>query len=191
MAGAATDLRDAQAPLVTLRRIFGRHIETVRVVAVVADRIGFGWVVRVGAGVVRLAVGSNVLRHNAQAGPLGLFTACHGLLPKLFMAACAIHFFQGQRRVFGMDVALFGIVRNVGMAGHALHVGVHALAEFVRHDAEQGAGFAICARNFKLGFLAIMTSQTGGVVQCCLGADGKVDQSSGKTNQDRRKGGTR
>ena len=69
VATLAAALRNVQTPGCALRRILGhagrRRIETMRVVAVVAGCIWFGFIVRVGLGVKRFFVQRNVVSHGA------------------------------------------------------------------------------------------------------------------------------
>ena len=112
-----------------------------------------------------LLVGLNVLGDNAQTGSLLALAEFFGLLPQLRVAACAIDLLQCQGRILDVSIGLVGVVCNVGMAGHALHVGVHALGKLVSGDAAQGAHLAVGSGDFQLALLAIMAGQTGGVIK--------------------------
>src|SRR5512133_1133227 len=120
VAAFTADGRDAQAPLVVLRRVLDRHIETVRVVAAVARGIRLGLVVRIGASVERLAVRLDVFGNDAEPRLIPLLAAFDRLLPQLFVATGAVHLFQWERRVFDVRVAFVSVVSNVGVASHAL-----------------------------------------------------------------------
>ena len=112
-----------------------------------------------------LLVGLDVLGHHSQARALCSLAELFGLLPQLRVAACAIDLLQSQCRVLDVGVGLVGVVCNVGVASHALHVGVHALGKLVSSDAAQGARLAVGSGNFELALLAVMAGQTGGVIK--------------------------
>ena len=153
MAILAAGLGDAQAQLGVLRRAFGRHIEAVRVVAVVARGIGLGLVVRVGPCMEGLLVGLDVFGDQPEAWLALGRSILLRLLPQALVAACAIHLLQLLRGVFGVQVGFVGVVRDVGVAGDALHPGMHALAELVRGHAVQGARFSFAPGTSSLPFL--------------------------------------
>jgi len=105
-----------------------------------------------------LPIGLDIFRHHAQpwlfSGPATL----HGLFPQFFVAARAIDLLQGSGRILGVGVALVGIVHNVAMACHALHVGMNALSVLVAGNAAQQARLVFRTGHFQLAFLAIMAA---------------------------------
>ena len=177
MAVLAAGLGNAQAVLGVFRRAFRRHLEAVRVVAVVARGVGLGLVVRVGPGVERFLVGLDVFGDQPEARLALGRSILLGLLPQALVAACAIHFLQLLRGVLRVQIAFLGVVRDVGVAGDALHLGMHALSELVRGHAVQRPRFAFRAGNLQLAFLAVMAAEAGGVVQrlgrCCRCRNGR------------------
>ena len=91
VAALAASVRYVQAPCRVSGRVFGWDIETVRIVAVVARCIGFGFVIRIGAGVKRFFIGLNVLGDRRQARFFARLAVGLGFLPKALMAASAIY----------------------------------------------------------------------------------------------------
>jgi hypothetical protein len=51
------------------------------------------------------------------------------------VATGAVDLLQGLLRLLLMGVGIFGIVLDVGVAGHALHLRVHPLGECRRRNA--------------------------------------------------------
>jgi hypothetical protein len=64
-----------------------------------------------------------------------------------------------------MQIAFFGIVNDIGMAGHTLHGGMDALPILVSRDRTKFASFAILSRNRQHALFAIMAGQATSIIK--------------------------
>ena len=126
-----------------------RHVESVRVVAIVADGIELGRVILVRPGVEGLLVGLDVLGDDAQPRLLGGLVVLLRGFPQVWWHCAQSAFGAPATFLCGRDA-----VGDFLVAGDALHLGVHALAVFVRIDCLQRALFAVgCRASSSLPFL--------------------------------------
>ena len=86
------------------------------------------------------------------------------------MATRAVDFLQIRLRVALVRIGGFGIVANVTVAGHALHLRMHALGKCFRHEMPKFPRLARGCCGFELTLAAVVASEATRVIQRRCGA---------------------
>ena len=129
----AANFRHRQVPLSALGSSAWRHIEIVGVVAIVAGRIGAGFIVGARPRMIGILVRLDILDHYSQSCFFfGQILLLHGF-PQRLVASHAIGL---RRRAFLVRRLVAG---DVLVTGHARHLAVHAFSKQALLDCLQGA----------------------------------------------------
>jgi hypothetical protein len=158
--GLAAHRGHGEVPVLALLRAARRHVKGVHVVAIAADGHLLGRLVLVRLGVEGLPVGRDILGDDAQPRLLDGLVVLFRSFPQVQVALRALDF-----RCTGHLLVGGNAIDDFPVAGDALHLGMHALAIFVRIDCLQRALGAIRGGYFELVLLAIVAGLAGRVVE--------------------------